>query len=252
MTPMAKLLRLFRVDQQISGLEGRLRGAQRFLDAQTKALNDLNTRRASLAAQVRQITASASNLEGEANTIGARIDALREKMNSSSTTKEYQALLVEVGKLSADKGRLDEQALALMEKAETLKAEIEQLDSQIAERSRVVAVARQDRDARDAEIRDRVEALRAERAALASDAPRDALRAYESRRDRYDEDDEIMAPLVEQNMKRHEFTCGSCMMGVPVDLLNALMAGKFSTCTSCGVILYLEESTVEKVIAGKK
>lgn len=252
MTAMAKLLRLFRVDQQIGGLEGRLRGAQRFLDAQTKALNELSAKRASLAAQLRQITASAANFEGEANTIQARIDSLREKMNSSSTTKEYQALLVEVGKLSADKGRLDEQALALMEKGEQVKVEIEQLDTQIAERSRLVAVAKQDRDNRDAEIRDRVEALRGERAALAQEAPGEALRAYESRRGRYDEDDEIMAPLVEQNMKRHEFTCGSCMMSVPVDLLNALMAGRFSTCTSCGVILYLEDSTAEKVIAGKK
>lgn len=252
MTATAKLLRLFRVDQQIGGLDGRLRSAQRFLDAQSKALNELNARRASLAAQLRQLTASAGNAEGEANTIGVRIDALREKMNNSGTTREYQALLVEVGKLSADKGKLDEQALGLMEKADLLREEIEKLDVQIGERARVVEVAQQDRNKRDLEIRDRVEALRAERSALAVEAPSEALRAYESRRGRYEDDDEIMAPLVEQNMKRHEFTCGSCMMSVPIDLLNSLMAGRFSTCTSCGVILYLEEATVEKVAAGRK
>ncbi len=252
MSAMEKLLRLFLVDQQLSGLEGRLGAAQRFLDAQSAALADLKATRDSQNAQLRQLLAHIANIEGEGDTIQQRIDELRGKMNSSQTNKEYQALLVEVGKLTADKSALDEQALELMEKADELRASIKETDAAASERDKMQGVAKQDRDKRAAEIKDRVEALRAEREQLAADAPGDALRAYEARRDRFDESDDVMAPLVEQNLKRHEFTCGSCMMSVPIDIVTSLMSGRFSTCTSCGVILYLEEASAEKLTAGKK
>ena len=252
MSATEKLLRLFRVDQQLKGLEGRLGAAQRFLDTQAAALAELQTKRDSQNAQLRQLLAHIANVEGEGDTIQARIDDLRAKMNSSQTNKEYQALLVEVGKLAADKSALDEQGLEFMDKADELRASIKETEAAAAERDKVQGVAKQDRDKRAAEIKDRVEALRIEREQLAGDAPGDALQAYEARRVRFEDSEEVMAPLVEQNLKRHEFTCGSCMMGVPVDLLTSLMSGRFSTCTSCGVILFLEEASAEKLTAAKK
>jgi len=252
MTETAKLLRLFRVDQQLGGLQGRLRSAERFLETQERALGELNTQRESLVAQLRQLKASAAGDEGDANTIGARIDDLRGKMNESSSNKEYQALLVEVGKLSADKSVLDEKALGVMEKCDEVNASVEALDAQIAERKKMKKVAAQDRDKRDAEIADRVQTLKGERAELAKAAAGRALAAYEARRKRFDDAEDVMAPLEEQNVKKHEFTCGSCMMGVPVNLVSSLVMGKFTTCTSCGVILYLDESSTEKLVAMKR
>ncbi len=252
MSTTEKLLRLFRVDQQLGGLEGRLGAAQRFLDAQESAYAELQTKQESQNAQLRQLMAHLANVEGDGDVIQKRIDELREKMNSSQNSKEYQALLVEVGKLTADKSVLDEQGLEHMEKCDELRASIQETEAAAAERGKLKKVAKQDRDKRASEIKEKVEALRAEREELVGDVPGNVLTAYEARKVRFEESDEVMAPLVEQNLKRHEFTCGACMMGVPVDLLTALMSGRFSTCTSCGVILYLEEASAEKLTAGKK
>ena len=51
-----------------------------------------------------------------------------------------------------------------------------------------------------------------------------------------------MAPIEEQDRKRHEMTCGSCMMSVPVETLSALLSGsRLIRCVSCGCILYMEK-----------
>eukprot|EP01026_Neomeris_dumetosa_P064011 TRINITY_DN60800_c0_g1_i5.p3 TRINITY_DN60800_c0_g1~~TRINITY_DN60800_c0_g1_i5.p3 ORF type:complete len:207 (+),score=22.12 TRINITY_DN60800_c0_g1_i5:336-956(+) len=206
MSTTEKLLRLFRVDEQLGGLEGRLNAAQRFLDAQENAHAELQTKLESQNAQLRQLMAHQGNLEGEGDQIQARIDELRGKMNSSQTNKEYQALLVEVGKLTADKSTLDEQGLEHMEKCDEIRASIQETEAAAAEREKLRGVALQDRDKRASEIKDKVEALRGERNELASEVPGDVLSNYEARRGRFDESDEVMAPLVEQNktMKRKE------------------------------------------------
>lgn len=253
MTTVDKLLRVHLVDQQIEGLQGRLRGAERFLKSQEAALEEFQTRKRSLEGQLRQLSASAHNLEGEANGIQERVDALRERMNQSKTNKEYQATLVEVNTLLADKSKLDEQAIGLLEQIEQLKAQIAELDGQIAERTRMRDGAVQDRATREDEVRDRLDALRAEREQLVREVPADALAAYEERRGRFGgEDENVMSPLVEQNVRRYEFCCGACMMTVPMDAVTALVSGRMTTCTSCGVILYLEEESAEKLAVKKR
>jgi len=66
-------------------------------------------------------------------------------------------------------------------------------------------------------------------------------------------DDEAMAPIEIQDRKRHEFTCGACMMSLPVETMSSLMAsGEITRCVSCGCVLYLEESNREAMTAGKR
>src|SRR3954469_19618533 len=103
MSVTESLLRVFRVDQQLQGLQSRLRAAERFLGEQTKQLQTLDSKREALASQLKQSQVAVANHEGEMARIDARIEQLREQMNAARTNKEYKAFLTEVNTLKADR-----------------------------------------------------------------------------------------------------------------------------------------------------
>lgn len=240
MTVTESLLRLFRVDQQLNGLQGRLTSAEKFLGEQSKQIQTLEQRRESLHTQIKQLQATAGDHEGESKRLDARMTSLREQMNSAKTNKEYKAFLTEVNTLKVDKDAHDEKALGLMTQIDGLKKQLEELDSQRDERAKVKDVANTERDKRADEIKDRVAELKAERTKLAGEVPAEALRLYTQLVKQYGED--AMSHVEEQDRKSHDFNCGRCMMAVPVETVSSLIrGGTLTRCVSCGVILYIEQ-----------
>jgi predicted nucleic acid-binding Zn-ribbon protein len=88
MTVTEKLLRLFRVDQQLDGLQSRLRGAEKFLDEQTRQGETLGAQLRTQQTQLKQAQAQALDEESQAKSFDARIEKLRDQMNSAKTNKE--------------------------------------------------------------------------------------------------------------------------------------------------------------------
>ncbi len=131
-----------------------------------------------------------------------------------------------------------------------LTAQLEELNKQREGKGKVRQVAADDRDKRAAEIKDRVAELQDERKKLAAEVPASAMAMYtELVRQR---DEEAMAPLEEQDRRRHEYNCGSCMMAVPVETVSALLShGSLTRCSSCGCILYIETETAASFHADK-
>ncbi|RMH13971.1 MAG: hypothetical protein D6695_02505 [Planctomycetota bacterium] len=238
-----QLLKVFRVDQQIQGLEGRLKSAERFLDEQVRQLAKIESTRATIEGQLRQLRASIANIEGETSQIDEHIAELRERMNSAKTNKEYKALLTEVNTFKERRNALDESELEHLDKVEKLEAQLSELEASHEAREKMRTVAEQDRGKRAEEIRDRLEALKAERAKLASEVPADALDVYERLFEERGED--AMAPLVVVDRKRHEYICGSSMMSVPMETAMSLMSGKLTLSPNDGCILYLTEEAAE-------
>lgn len=241
----ARLLRVYQVDRQLAALEGRLKAAERFLHDQDRTLSATQSRRESLHSQLRQVRASAANLEGEAEQIKGREAALREQMNAARTNKDYKALLTEVNTLKAQRERKEEEALALLSTADELNGQIAELDKQAGERTKVREVAASERSDRAAEIRDRVEQLRAERERAVAEVPADVLAVYIELREQVEED--AMAALEVADRKRHEYTCAACMMAIPMEQAISLLSGKLTRCPSCMCILYMTKETAELI-----
>lgn len=250
MTVTEKLLRVYRVDRKIEGLQSRLRGAESFLGQQNQQIESLSKRATAIDSQLRQLKAAQAEAEGEAAQHGEHIDLLRERMNSASTNKEYKALLAEVNTFKDKKAELEAAALEKMEKIELLQAERATLSEQTDERSKVKSIAETERAQRAEEIRDQLEALKAERVGLAEDVPASALATYMDLVERLDED--AMAAIEIADRKRHEFHCGACMMLVPVEAMSSLLShGGITQCPSCGCILFLEEKEREAMSTKK-
>ena len=246
MSVTEKLLRVFRVDQQLGGLQERLKGAEKFLDEQTKQLKGIDTKRDSIQSQLKQMQATIADHEGEMARLDARVETLREQMNSAKTNKEYKAFLTEVNTFKADRGQQETAALELMTKADVLKKQLAELDSQTGNRDKVRQVAAGDRDKREDEIKDRLAQLRAEREKLVAEVPADVLKMYaELVRTK---GDEAMAPLQELDRRHHEYHCGSCQMALPIETVAALIKSQVVTrCVSCGCLLYIEKETADTV-----
>jgi predicted nucleic acid-binding Zn-ribbon protein len=255
MSVTEKLLRVFRVDQQLTGLQSRLRGAEKFLGEQTRQLQQINTRRDAIASQLRQMQATIANHEGEMARFDARIEHLREQMNSAKTNKEYKAFLTEVNTLKADRSANETAALELMAKCDELKKQLAELDGQKGEREKVRSVADEDRGKKADEIKDRLKELVRERERLVGEVPSDAMKMYTDLVARLGDD--AMAPLNELDRRRHEYTCGNCQMAMPVEAVNSLLKGAAANaavtrCVSCGCILYLDKETADSLQPGAK
>ena len=247
MSVTSKLLAVFRVDQQIQGLQTRLEGAERFLAEQTRQLAALGTEKDSIDTQLRQLRASEANAEGESKRIAVHIDELREKMNNAATNKEYKAFLSEVNNLKEIRSTHDDQAIEFLEQIEVLDTKLKEISKSLEEREKVRKLAETQRQERSDEIADKLAELRAKREQLITDVPKDALAIYTELLEMRGED--AMAPLEIADRKRHEYVCGSSMMSVPVEVAASLMQGKLTISPNDGCILYLT-AEVEEELAG--
>lgn len=245
------LLRVYRVDQRITGLKSRLRAAERFLAEQDRVKGDLSRKREAIDGQLRQLKATAQNAEGESTRLGERIEELRTKMGTASNTKEYQAYLGEMNTLKDSKGEHETTALELMEKIDALTAQRGEIDGQLSERDGMHSQAVSQRDERQNEIAGTLEELETERQSLVGDVPRDAIGTYEELVGRLGDD--AMAPLEILDRRNHEYTCGACMVIVPMEKMSTLLGpGSLTRCVSCGAILYLDETTRERMTEKSK
>lgn len=236
----AKLLGLYRVDQQLTGLKSRLRAAEAYLKEQERQLTEIDAKALSLKSQIRQLEATAHNDETEVTRIEERIAVARDRMNNAATSKEHSALLTEVNTLKADKGLVEERAIETLQKLDELREQLGQIEQDREEREKVRDVAQGDRDQREADIKDRVAELEAEREKKKDEVPANALSVYEAARELLGDD--VMAPVEEQDRRNKEYSCGSCFTHLPVELVSILMKkGDLTRCPSCSVILYMEE-----------
>lgn len=250
MSANQKLLAVFRVEKQIQGLSSRARAAERFFAEQTRQLGLLNERLDSLRTQQRQLKASVAEREGEMARIDERADQARERMNNSQTNKEYQALLVEVNTAKVDRTKIEEEVLSKMGEAERIEAEIAEIETQIAEREALRDRASKEKAEHEAESAGRLAELRAERDRAADDVRKDHLEMLEDLVN--ERGDEAMANIEIMDKKRHEISCGGCMMALPVQILSGLLSNEVTLCPNCGCLLYIDEAAAEKMAPAAK
>jgi predicted nucleic acid-binding Zn-ribbon protein len=244
MTVTKQLLELFSVDKQLRGLRSRLDQAERFLGLQKTQLGELEAQASTLKGESKKLRAVLHNDEVEAARLEAKITSLRDSMNSSKTSKEYNAISTELGTLKDQKSQIEDRVIAQLTKADESEGKFKSVTAQAQERSKIVERAQADRDAREAEVKDQLNALSAKRAELAKGIPADTMKIFEELvRIR---GDEAMSHVEVVDRRAYEYSCGSCMMTLPVESVASITAGKFTRCVSCHCILYTEETDIVK------
>jgi len=239
-----KLLKLYRIDEQLKSLKSRLQAAQRYYNAQSAKVKALEEQLKSLDEERKHLAAAAANFENEAKTIEKRMDTLRERMSSSKTNKEYTAFLTELNTIKLDKDEAESKALEHMSQAEEIEERVTEVKSQITERIGVQKIARKEFEERKEAVADRLAELENERLEALKGIPEATLAQYEEQLDW--NDGQAMAPVIEQDRRNMEYACGACHMSIPIERLSSLLSrGDLTLCPSCHRILYVENEIRE-------
>jgi predicted nucleic acid-binding Zn-ribbon protein len=249
MTLQDQIYELFLLEKQVRGLNRRLEVATyQHTQMQTK-LNRLETQHAELSSQLKHTQAHASTLEHQARDVEIRIEALREQMATVTNNKEYSALLIEVNTLKLSKGKIEEEALVQMEQVESLQKQLAELDTQVAQQKKLVSVAEGEVQSRKTEVGAELAERTAKRDEAASGIAPDIKNAFDRLCDQHD--GEALAPAVEDNAKRMEYSCGGCYMTIPLERVNSLFTqpNTLTTCPSCQRFLYVDDVLREQMDA---
>ena len=241
MSLMERLERLNLVDGQLRGLSVRVEKAKTFHRAQTKQLDLVKKRTEEAKANLLQVKAAYGVVETEAKSLDTQIETSRERMDTSATAKEYNALLVELNTVKNERAKLDETMVQQLDEVERLETLVAESEASAGEREYVVATAAQDVKEREAEISERVSELQSQRDEAAADIPPDVLDLYDSLIEQFD--GEATAYVEIESFRHKEFSCSACSMQIPFAIVSNLYAGlgRVQQCTNCRCIMLLGE-----------
>ena len=234
------LLRLQSVERQLSTVRGRLVGRKNAVLVQQAKLDQLITQHGSL--HERYLT---RRKDGDRAALDLRareeqVAKFRMALNSAKTNKEYAAVLTQINTLKADNAKMEEEALRILQDADTLKAQAEELAKQVeTEKVRLGEIERTNTE-EVARLTVMVADLQAKRAEAAREVPTAALLVFDRIASGHDGD--AMAVIEIQGAKPpQEYICGGCYMSLTAEHVNALRTkDEIRTCDNCGRILYLE------------
>ncbi len=243
MSLQQSLYKLFQVDGQVRGLRSRLDSAERYLAAQTSLIEDLQQQQQELESRGRQIQAKIDNLEGETAALDERLEKLRNELNSTSTTKQYTAILTELNTAKLARSDIEDRALGEMELIDANNEQMARLAEDLAERTKVRSVAEGELKRRNGEVGERLAELEAERQVAAEGIPGGDLKVFNEMADAYK--GEAMAAVEEIDRRHRDYACGLCNIHLPFEAIAALLGSKdvLTRCPACGRILYLYDET---------
>lgn len=239
MSLLQQLLALHKVDVQVRSLRSRLQQADRYLATQQRQLDELLAQRTDVQSQHKQLQAQAATFEVEAGAISERIGRLRNDLNQSGNTKQYNAVLQEMKSLEAQKDQLDEQALAVIERVEQAAKRLEGFGPTVAERTRLRDEAKAECDQRRADTAERLGELERERATAAAQVPEVAMKLFDEVADLHE--GEAMSEVEVISARHREYACSACNTEIPFATYAKLQGDGANAvqCVSCKRILHM-------------
>jgi uncharacterized protein len=221
------------LDSRIADLERKLEAIPVRLNAiregQEQATTAVETQRTRLLGVRKELRSREKDLEQNASEKTKR----ETKLYEVKTNKEYSAVLAEIETLKVEKGRVEEEILALMETQERMTREIADADVRLKKQTEEAraqqAAATEELRALEADVA----VVRTERESLARDIPRDSMAQYarllKGRGG-------LAVAVVGANG-----ICNGCRLSITPQRFNELrQSSQILTCEGCGRILFYQ------------
>jgi uncharacterized protein len=188
------------------------------------------TRLEDLKAKAKHAESERKQLENEVASKRTQIDKWRSQQVQTKKNEEYQALAHEVENAEKEIFKIEDKELDLMDRSEKIAAEIK-AEQQVL--NDVNAQAQRQKDTiskREAAVKEEMEKITAERAALCAGVDESFLSRYE--RIMTHRKDLAVVPVQHGN-------CGGCHLQLPPQVVHqAKRSPEMVTCDQCGRILY--------------
>lgn len=149
------------------------------------------------------------------------------------TNKEYQAKLLEIEHIKADKSVIEEKILILFDDADRVNALIAQEKNKLTEEEKKFLVQKNEIDILIKELQDKLKVMETKRNQITPEINPAQLNRYE--RILENKDGLALVPV-----KNH--CCSGCFMNIPEQMINEMkMHDRFISCEMCARLLYLED-----------
>jgi len=230
---LSRLRDLHQVDVEIAKLSRRLEDVPIKLREHQAEVDRVRGRLEEKKNEILEHSTHRDRLELDLAATEDEIAKLQVQLNSVKTNNEYQALTRQIASRQADKERLEEQILEIMDRLEELRREEGGREAEVREAEADFARVAAAYDQKAAALRSEIDAKRTEREQALRDVPGDALSTY----------DKILAKTGGTAMApvRNQI-CQECNMAVTThDLTRILNGENLVLCRHCSHILYLSE-----------
>lgn len=237
MTEIQFLLKLQELDMECLALETALRElpVQKEIDESLERLSMLRERSSRLGLELNRVRKEQKHGEWEIKEITATLSSISRKLYGGEVAnpREIENMRYRLDMLEATKGRLEDDVIALMEKAEALESEISEVNLEITQKETDLVELTGKRDLEMAAISAKLSGIIEDRERLRVQIPDPLVRKYEQLlRDR---GGSVVVPIKGK-------ICGGCHVALPSSIV--ILAKPNNTvvrCENCGRILCWQE-----------
>jgi len=234
------LVSYYQADLKLREAQGRLDAVTKNVRIQERRVNDLLEKQRLTQTQLREAQAQAGQLDLDIKSRDAHIEKLRNQQQAAKNNKEYQAFLIEINTQKLDKGKVEDEALRVMENVEKLQAQVKELTTQLEGEQAKLAEMRQQIGDRMATLQAEIDQIKPQVEQAAAAVPAKARELYDRLAERFE--GEAMAAISKPNRRREEYLCTACNMDLVTDVYNKLHSrDELVFCPSCRRILYIPE-----------
>ena len=232
------LVKLFQAESELREAQRRLEAATKNVRIQERRTRDLSDKLSQLQGQLKEKQAASGNLELDLKTRDAHIEKLRTQQQNAKNNKEYQAFLIEINTEKVDKGKVEEEAIKVMEAVETLQKQVSELSTQLSGEQAKLQTMKGEITNKVAELQGEIDRIQPKRDEAAAAVPPRARDAFERLAERME--GEAMAAIQKTNPRKEEYACSECHMSLVTDIYNRLHSrDDLVFCPSCHRILYI-------------
>lgn len=230
---MRLLIGLQACDANIREIKGKMEAVPLTIQDLENTLRVLEERLRLETEELEQKRRERRRTDQEIEVFEGRIAKSHVKLSNIKSNKEYRAALKEIDDLKFDKGKLEENALAMMEEIETLE---ERSRTSKAEAEEMRVKFHSDREAILKELealKQGLKGLMKERGRLCGILDSDLLKKYDFLMEK--KKGLAISPVIKG-------VCQTCHMGIPPQKFNELIRGDaLMTCPNCNRIIYWGE-----------
>ncbi len=229
-----KLVELQTVDVQIYNLKRELREKPAHLEELRVNCEQSKNGLKNLEENLKAIQVERKAEELELQTMEEGITKANTQLSSLKTNKEYQAKLVEIENIKADKSRIEEKIILMFDEGDEVNKLIDQEKTVVSEAEKKYSSQKKEVDDSILEIQEKLKKLDIQRQQIIPEIEKSNLSRYE--RILENKDGLAIVPVLKGN------SCGGCFMNVPQQVINEMkMHERLICCEMCARLQYLED-----------
>jgi len=234
------LIRLQEIDNRLSIIKSEIARIPQRVETAQKLLTEAQKQFAQSHADWEACNQRKRDKERDLETCEERLSKARNRQSEIKTNKEYQVHLQEIETFKAEKGRVEEELLILMEQIDVYKRRETEL-------AQTIKAAEQNFDSERSQLENQSEALKAERdvvekerAAVIPTIDPKLLKIYQQLKNLHRE--LAVVPI-------QHGTCGGCHMNIPPQMVAEVKARqRILTCSQCQRILFWPSSIEQAAV----